>query len=64
MFQTKSFPQAVMIVAAGHELRRVVPLDDGGTAWFFDDAAQPTANLYQQAKARLRAREAQARRSA
>jgi hypothetical protein len=64
VIEVRSFPQAVMIVAAGHEVLRVVPLDDGGTAWFFSDGAQPAANLYQQAKSRLRALEAAARRSA
>jgi len=53
-----------MIVAAGHEVLRVVPLDDGGTAWFFSDGAQPAANLYEQVKSKLRAIEASSRRQA
>ena len=60
--QIRSFPAAIMIVAAGFEPRRVEPLPAGGTAWHFDDSARAIATLYQQVKAKLRAAEAQAHR--
>jgi hypothetical protein len=62
--EIRSFPCAVMIVAAGFDVKRAVPLPDGGTAFYFDDGARSVATLFQQVKSRLRAVEAHARRSA
>ena len=64
MIEIRSFAAAVMIVAAGHDVQRAEPLPDGGTAFFFNEDARAVATLFQQIKSKLRAVEAQARRSA
>jgi len=64
MIEIRSFAAAAMIVAAGYDVQRAEPLADGGTALYFDDAARAVATLFQQIKSKLRAIEAQARRSA
>jgi hypothetical protein len=62
--EIRSFAAAVMIVAAGHEVQRAVPLADGGAAFYFSGEARAVAALFQQVKSKLRAIEAQARRRA
>jgi hypothetical protein len=64
MIEIKSFAAAAMIVAAGYDVKDVVRLSDGGTAFYFDESARATAALYQQVKSKLRAIEASARRTA
>jgi hypothetical protein len=62
--EIRSFAAACMILAAGHEPRRAKIMDDGGTAFYFDETAEPIAQRFQMVKASLRAMEAVARRKA
>jgi hypothetical protein len=64
LLEVRSFAAACMIVAAGHEPKRAKILDDGSTAFYFEEDAQPVYHRFQMAKASLRAMEAGARRTA
>jgi hypothetical protein len=61
--EIRSFAAACMVVAAGFEPRRIVVLENGSTAFYFDDAARGVVERFQSVKSLLRAHEARARRA-